>query len=147
MSNLQTKEMSGVIKNFIETVDKNFIEPKKEEYYDLVKHFKYCKRAIKDINFRKKIRRRSIREWLWTWVVFFSKNPRGAFYVLMNTKKDSEYFVKDYWMLKSNIGKIDQCINELDGILDQFELFSLSMEEMDKKFETIGKKLLEYENK
>ena len=65
----------------------------------------------------------------------------------MNTKKDSEYFVKDYWMLKSNIGKIDQCINELDGILDQFELFSLSMEEMDKKFETIGRKLLEYENK
>ena len=147
MSNLQTKEMSGVIKNFIETVDKNFIEPKKEEYYDLVKHFKYCKRAIKDINFRKKIRRRSIREWLWTWVVFFCRNPRGAFYVLMNTKKDSEYFVKDYWMLKSNIGKIDQCINELDGILDQFELFSLSMEEMDKKFETIGIKLLEYENK
>jgi len=147
MSTLQAKEMSGVIKNFIETVDKNFIEPKKEEYYDLVKHFKYCKRAIKDINFRKKIRRRSIREWLWTWVVFFSKNPRGAFYVLMNTKKDSEYFVKDYWMLKSNIGKIDQCINELDGILDQFELFSLSMEEMDKKFEVIGGKLLEYENK
>ena len=147
MSTLQTKEMSGVIKNFIETVDKNFIEPKKEEYYDLVKHFKYCKRAIKDINFRKKIRRKSNREWLWTWVVFFCRNPRGAFYVLMNTKKDSEYFVKDYWMLKSNIGKIDQCINELDGILDQFELFSLSMEEMDKKFETIGRKLLEYENK
>jgi len=147
MSTLQAKEMSGVIKNFIETVDKNFIEPKKEEYYDLVKHFKYCKRAIKDINFRKKIRRKSNREWLWTWVVFFCRNPRGAFYVLMNTKKDSEYFVKDYWMLKSNIGKIDQCINELDGILDQFELFSLSMEEMDKKFETIGKKLLEYENK
>ena len=65
----------------------------------------------------------------------------------MNTKKDSEYFVKDYWMLKNNIGKIDQCINELDGVLDQFELFSLSMEEMDKKFETIGRKLLEYENK
>jgi len=147
MSTLQAKEMSGVIKNFIETVDKNFIEPKKEEYYDLVKHFKYCKRAIKDINFRKKIRRKNTREWLWTWLVFFSKNPRGAFYVLMNTKKDSEYFVKDYWMLKSNIGKIDQCINELDGILDQFELFSLSMEEMDKKFETIGRKLLEYENK
>jgi len=147
MSTLQAKEMSGVIKNFIETVDKNFIEPKKEEYYDLVKHFKYCKRAIKDINFRKKIRRKSNREWLWTWVVFFCRNPRGAFYVLMNTKKDSEYFVKDYWMLKSNIGKIDQCINELDGILDQFELFSLSMEEMDKKFETIGRKLLEYENK
>ena len=147
MSTLQAKEMSGVIKNFIETVDKNFIEPKKEEYYDLVKHFKYCKQVIKDINFRKKIRRRSIREWLWTWVVFFSKNPRGAFYVLMNTKKDSEYFVKDYWMLKNTIGKIDQCINELDGILDQFELFSWSMEEMDKKFETIGRKLLEYENK
>ena len=147
MSTLQAKEMSGVIKNFIETVDKNFIEPKKEEYYDLVKHFKYCKRTIKDINFRKKIRRRSIREWLWTWVVFFCRNPRDAFYVLMNTKKDSEYFVKDYWMLKNTISKIDQCINELDGILDQFELFSLSMEEMDKKFETIGKKLLEYENK
>ena len=147
MSTLQAKEMSGVIKKFIETVDENFIKPKKEEYYDLVKHFKYCKQVIKDINFRKKIRRKNTREWLWTWVVFFSKNPRSAFYVLMNTGKDSEYFVKDYWMLKSNIGKIDQCINELDGILDQFELFSLSMEKMDKKFETIGKKLLEYENK
>jgi len=147
MSNLQTKEMSGVIKNFIETVDKNFIEPKKEEYYDLVKHFKYCKRAIKDINFRKKIRRRSIREWLWVWLLYFCRNPRGAFFILMNTKKDSEYFVKDYWMLKSNIGKIDQCINELDGILDQFELFSLSMEKMDKKFETIEKQLGKYENK
>jgi len=147
MSTLQAKEMSGVIKNFIETVDKNFIEPKKEEYYDLVKHFKYCKRAIKDINFRKKIRRRSIREWLWVWLLYFCRNPRGAFFILMNTKKDSEYFVKDYWMLKSNIGKIDQCINELDGILDQFELFSLSMEKMDKKFETIEKQLGKYENK
>ena len=146
MSTLQAKEMSGVIKNFIETVDKNFIEPKKEEYYGLVKHFKYCKQVIKDINFRKKIRRRSIREWLWVWLLYFCRNPRGAFIILMNTKKDSEYFVKDYWMLKSNIGKIDQCINELDGVLDQFELFSLSMEEMDKKFETIGRKLLEYEN-
>ena len=65
----------------------------------------------------------------------------------MNTKKDSEYFVKDYWILKNTISKIDQCINELDDVLDQFELFSLSMEEMDKKFETIGRKLLEYENK
>jgi len=147
MSTLQAKEMSGVIKNFIETVDKNFIEPKKEEYYDLVKHFKYCKQVIKDINFRKKIRRRSIREWLWVWLLYFCRNPRGAFFILMNTKKDSEYFVKDYWMLKSNIGKIDQCINELDGILDQFELFSLSMEKMDKKFETIEKQLGKYENK
>ena len=128
--NITSKKMGDTIKKFNETIDEHFIKPKKEEYYDLVKHFKYCKRAIKDINFRKKIRRKNTREWLWTWVVFFSKNPRNAFYVLMNT-----------------ISKIDQCINELDDVLDQFELFSLSMEEMDKKFETIGRKLLEYENK
>ena len=145
--NITSKKMGDTIKKFNETIDEHFIKPKKEEYYDLVKHFKYCKQVIKDINFRKKIRRRSIREWLWVWLLYFCRNPRGAFIILMNTKKDSEYFVKDYWMLKSNIGKIDQCINELDGVLDQFELFSLSMEEMDKKFETIGRKLLEYENK
>ena len=145
--NITAKKMGDTIKKFNETIDEHFIKPKKEEYYDLVKHFKYCKQVIKDINFRKKIRRKNTREWLWTWVVFFSKNPRSAFYVLMNTGKDSEYFVKDYWILKNTISKIDQCINELDGVLDQFELFSLSMEEMDKKFETIGRKLLEYENK
>ena len=146
MSTLQAKEMSGVIKNFIETVDKNFIEPKKEEYYDLVKHFKYCKRAIKDINFRKKIRRKNTREWLWTWVVFFSKNPRNAFYVLMNTGKDSEYFVKDYWLLKKQISIVNECINDLDDTLDQLELFYLKMKNLDKKFETIDKKLSEYDN-
>ena len=147
MSTLQAKEMSGVIKKFIETVDENFIKPKKEEYYGLVKHFKYCKQGIKDINFRKKIRRKNIREWVWVWILYFCKQPKSAFHVLMNTKKDSEYFVKDYWILKNTISKIDQCINELDDVLDQFELFSLSMEEMDKKFETIKRKLLEYENK
>ena len=135
MSTLQAKEMSGVIKNFIETVDKNFIEPKKEEYYDLVKHFKYCKQGIKDINFRKKIRRKNIREWVWVWILYFCKQPKSAFYVLMNTKRDSEYFVKDYWILKDNIGKIDQCINELDDVLDQFELFSLNMNTIRKEHE------------
>tara|TARA_R110000851_G_scaffold170522_1_gene316855 strand:- start:125 stop:463 length:339 start_codon:yes stop_codon:yes gene_type:complete len=106
MSILQTKEMSGVVKNFIETVDNNFIKPKKEEYYDLVKHFKHCKQVIKDINYRKKIRRRSIREWVWVWLLYFCKNPRGAFYVLMNTGKDSEYFVKDYWILNIILVKL-----------------------------------------
>jgi hypothetical protein len=139
--NITSKKMRDTIKKFNETIDEHFIKPKKEEYYDLVKHFKYCKRVIKDINFRKKIRRKNTREWLWTWVVFFYKNPRSAFYVLMNTGKDSEYFVKDYWILKHHIGKIDECINELDGVLDQFELFSLNMEKMDKKFETIEKQL------
>ena len=135
MSTLQAKEMSGVIKNFIETVDENFIKPKKEEYYDLVKHFKYCKQGIKDINFRKKIRRKNIREWVWVWILYFCKQPKSAFYVLMNTKRDSEYFVKDYWILKDNIGKIDQCINELDDVLDQFELFSLNMNTIRKEHE------------
>ena len=135
MSILQAKEMSGVIKNFIETVDENFIKPKKEEYYDLVKHFKYCKQGIKDINFRKKIRRKNIREWVWVWILYFCKQPKSAFYVLMNTKRDSEYFVKDYWILKDNIGKIDQCINELDDVLDQFELFSLNMNTIRKEHE------------
>ena len=82
MSTLQAKEMSGVIKNFIETVDKNFKEPKKEEYYDLVKHFKACKQVIKDINCRKKIRRISIKEWLWTWVYFFIKTLKVLFMYL-----------------------------------------------------------------
>jgi hypothetical protein len=58
MSILQAKEMSDTIKKFIETVDNHFIKPKKEEYYNLVRHFKYCKQGIKDINFRKKIRRK-----------------------------------------------------------------------------------------
>ena len=144
--NITAKKMGDTIKKFNETIDEHFIKPKKEEYYDLVKHFKACKQVIKDINFRKKIRRKNIREWVWVWILYFCKQPKSAFHVLMNTKKDSEYFVKDYWMLKNTIGKIDQYINELDGILDQFELFSLSMEEMDKKFETIKKKLLEYDN-
>ena len=139
--NITAKKMGDTIKKFNETIDEHFIKPKKEEYYDLVKHFKSCKQVIKDINFRKKIRRKNIREWVWVWILYFCKQPKSAFHVFMNTKKDSEYFVKDYWMLKNTISKIDQCINELDGVLDQFELFSLSMEEMDKKFETIGRKL------
>ena len=147
MSTLQAKEMSGVIKNFIETVDKNFIEPKKEEYYDLLKQYKLCKKIIKDINFRRKIRRRSIVRWLRTWVLYFWDEPVSAFKTIKNNKRTSEYFVKDYWSLKYHIGKIDECINELDGVLDQFELFSLNMEKMDKKFETIEKQIGEYENK
>jgi hypothetical protein len=135
MSILQAKEMSDVIKNFIETVDNHFIKPKKEEYYNLVRHFKYCKQGIKDINFRKKIKRKNIREWVWVWILYFCKQPKSAFYVLMNTKRDSEYFVKDYWILKDNIGKIDQCINELDDVLDQFEIFRLNMNTIGKKHE------------
>jgi hypothetical protein len=53
----------------------------------------------------------------------------------MNTKRDSEYFVKDYWILKDNIGKIDQCINELDDVLDQFEIFRLNMNTIRKEHE------------
>jgi hypothetical protein len=135
MSTLQVKEMSDTIKKFIETVDNHFIKPKKEEYYDLVKHFKYCKQGIKDINFRKKIKRKNIREWVWVWILYFCKQPKSAFYVLMNTKRDSEYFVKDYWILKDNIGKIDQCINELDDVLDQFEIFRLNMNTIRKEHE------------
>jgi hypothetical protein len=135
MSTLQVKEMSDTIKKFIETVDNHFIKPKKEEYYNLVRHFQCCKQGIKDINFRKKIRRKNIREWLWVWILYFCKQPKSAFYVLMNTKRDSEYFVKDYWILKDNIGKIDQCINELDDVLDQFELFSLNMNTIRKEHE------------
>jgi hypothetical protein len=136
-----TEQMGVTIQKFIKTVDEHFIKPKKEEYYDLVKHFKYCKQVIKDINCRKKIRRISIREWLWTWIVFFCRKPRSAFFILKNTKKDSEYFVKDYWMLKSAISDIDQCINELDNILDQFELLGLKMKTFDKKFETMEKEI------
>jgi hypothetical protein len=105
MSTLQVKEMSDTIKKFIETVDNHFIKPKKEEYYGLVRHFKYCKQGIKDINFRKKIRRKSIKDWLWTWVLYFCKQPKSAFYVLMNTKRDSKFYVDEYWMLKNIIGK------------------------------------------
>jgi hypothetical protein len=135
MSTLQVKEMSDTIKKFIETVDNHFIKPKKEEYYNLVKHFQCCKQGIKDINFRKKIRRKNIREWVWVWILYFCKQPKSAFYVLMNTKRDSEYFVKDYWILKDNIGKIDQCINELDDVLDQFEIFRLNMNTIRKEHE------------
>jgi hypothetical protein len=135
MSTLQVKEMSDTIKKFIETVDNHFIKPKKEEYYGLVKHFKCCKQGIKDINFRKKIRRKNIREWVWVWILYFCKQPKSAFYVLMNTKRDSEYFVKDYWILKNIIGKIDQCINELDDVLDQFEIFRLNMNTIRKEHE------------
>tara|TARA_R110002049_G_scaffold222135_1_gene393707 strand:- start:121 stop:561 length:441 start_codon:yes stop_codon:yes gene_type:complete len=144
--NITSKKMGDTIKKFNETIDEHFIKPKKEEYYDLVKHFKGCKQVIKDINFRKKIRRKNTREWLWTWVVFFSKNPRSAFYVLMNTGKDSEYFVKDYWLLKKQISIVNECINDLDDTLDQLELFYLKMENLDKKFETIDKKISEYDN-
>jgi len=133
--NITSKKMGDTIKKFNETIDEHFIKPKKEEYYDLVKHFKYCKRVIKDINFRKKIRRKNIREWVWVWILYFCKQPKSAFYVLMNTKRDSEYFVKDYWILKDNIGKIDQCINELDDVLDQFEIFRLNMNTIGKKHE------------
>jgi predicted AlkP superfamily phosphohydrolase/phosphomutase len=79
MSILQAKEMSGVIKKFIETVDNHFIKPKKEEYYNLVRHFKYCKQGIKDINFRKKIRRKSIKDWLWTGYYIFVNNLKVPF--------------------------------------------------------------------
>ena len=144
--NITAKKMGDTIKKFNETIDEHFIKPKKEEYYDLVKHFKSCKQVIKDINYRKKIRRISIKEWFWTWLVFFYKNPRSAFYILMNTEKDSGYFVKDYWILKKQINSVDECIHELDDTLDQLELFYLKMKTLDKKFETIDKKLSEYDN-
>jgi hypothetical protein len=38
-------------------------------------------------------------------------------------------------MLKYIIGKIDQCINELDDVLDQFELFRLNMNTIRKEHE------------
>jgi hypothetical protein len=133
MSILQAKEMSDTIKKFIETVDNHFIKPKKEEYYNLVRHFKYCKQGIKDINFRKKIRRKSIKDWLWTWVLYFCKQPKSAFYVLMNTKRDSESFVNDYWILKNNISKIDQCINELEMFLTSLKLFQFEYEHYKKE--------------
>jgi hypothetical protein len=106
MSTLQVKEMSDTIKKFIETVDNHFIKPKKEEYYGLVRHFKYCKQGIKDINFRKKIRRKSIKDWLWTWVLYFCKQPKSAFYVLMNTKRDSKFFVMNIGFLKILLVKL-----------------------------------------
>jgi hypothetical protein len=37
--------------------------------------------------------------------------------------------------LKILLVKIDQCINELDDVLDQFELFSLNMNTIRKEHE------------
>jgi len=127
MSTIQVKEIGETIEKFIKTVDDHLIKPKKEQYYNLVRHFKYCKQGIKDINFRKRIRRKSIRDWVWVWVLYFCKQPKNAFNILMNTKRESKFFVNEYWILKSTISEIDQCINDLDDVLDQFEMFSLNM--------------------
>ena len=127
MSTIQVKEIGETIEKFIKTVDDHLIKPKKEQYYNLVRHFKYCKQGIKDINFRKRIRRKSIRDWVWVWVLYFCKQPKSAFNILMNTKRESKFFVNEYWILKSTISEIDQCINDLDDVLDQFEMFSLNM--------------------
>jgi hypothetical protein len=142
---VHTQLIGKTVEKFIKTVDDNFIKPKKEEYYSLLKEYKYCKQVIKDINYRKKVRRRSIREWIWTWVLFFCEKPVSAFKVIKNTKKDSDFFVNEYWILKTHLSKINICIDELDDILDQFELFHLSMKEMDKKFEAIEKEINKYE--
>ena len=127
MSTIQVKEIGETIEKFIKIVDDHLIKPKKEQYYNLVRHFKYCKQGIKDINFRKRIRRKSIRDWVWVWVFYFCKQPKSAFNILMNTKRESKFFVNEYWILKSTISEIDQCINDLDDVLDQFEMFSLNM--------------------
>ena len=127
MSTIQVKEIGETIEKFIKIVDDHLIKPKKEQYYNLVRHFKYCKQGIKDINFRKRIRRKSIRDWVWVWVLYFCKQPKSAFNILMNTKRESKFFVNEYWILKSTISEIDQCINDLDDVLDQFEMFSLNM--------------------
>ena len=127
MSTIQVKEIGETIEKFIKIVDDHLIKPKKEQYYNLVRHFKYCKQGIKDINFRKRIRRKSIRDWVWVWVLYFCKQPKNAFNILMNTKRESKFFVNEYWILKSTISEIDQCINDLDDVLDQFEMFSLNM--------------------
>jgi exonuclease VII small subunit len=142
---VHTQLIGETVEKFIQTVDDNFIKPKKKEYYSLLKEYKYCKQIIKDINCRKKIRRKSISQWLWTWVLYFCDKPVSAFMTIKNTKKHSDYFVNEYWILKTHISKINKCIDELDETLDQFELFHLSMKEMDKKFETIEKEIDKYE--
>ena len=142
---VHTQLIGKTVEKFIKTVDDNFIKPKKKEYYSLLKEYKYCRQIIKDINYRKKIRRKSISQWLWTWVLYFCDKPVSAFMTIKNTKKHSDYFVNEYWILKTHISKINKCIDELDETLDQFELFHLSMKEMDKKFETIEKEIDKYE--
>jgi hypothetical protein len=142
---VHTQLIGETVEKFIQTVDDNFIKPKKKEYYSLLKEYKYCRQIIKDINCRKKIRRKSISQWLWTWVLYFCDKPVSAFMTIKNTKKHSDYFVNEYWILKTHISKINKCIDELDETLDQFELFHLSMKEMDKKFETIEKEIGKYE--
>ena len=77
--------------------------------------------------------------------IIFCDKPVSAFMTIRNTKKDSDYFVNEYWILKTHLSKINTCINELDDTLDQFELFHLSMKEMDKKFEAIEKEISKYE--
>lgn len=146
MSIVERKKMGETVKSFIETVENNFITPKKEEYYSLLKEYKSCRQIIKDINFRKKIRRRSITRWLRTWVLYFWDEPISAFKTIKNTKRTSDFFINEYWILKRHISEINTCINELDDTLDQFELFHLAMDGMDKKFETIEKQLGKYEN-
>tara|TARA_R100000900_G_scaffold58047_1_gene47005 strand:+ start:875 stop:1315 length:441 start_codon:yes stop_codon:yes gene_type:complete len=142
---VHTQLIGKTVEKFIKTVDDNFIKPKKEEYYSLLKEYKYCRQVIKDINYRKKVKRRSIYEWLWTWVLYFCEKPVSAFMTIRNTKKDSDFFVNEYWILKTHLSKINKCIDELDDTLDQFELFHLSMKQMDKRFEALEKEISKYE--
>ena len=140
-------QLGKTIQKFIKVIDGLFIEPKKEEYYELLRAFKHCKRVIKDINYIKKVKRRSIREWLWTWVLFFYAKPESAFFALKDSKRDSKFYVNEYWILKNDIKEVEECIDQLDETLDQFEIFSLRMKEVDKKFETIAKEIGEYDKK
>jgi len=48
-------QLGKTIQKFITTIDGFFVEPKKEEYYELLRAFKHCKRVIKDINYIKKL--------------------------------------------------------------------------------------------
>ena len=66
---------------------------------------------------------------------------------LKNTKRDSKFYVNEYWILKNDIKEVEECIDQLDETLDQFEIFSLRMKEVDKKFETIAKEIGKYEKK
>jgi len=140
-------KLAKTIQSFMTTVDNSFIKPKREEYYALLRNFKYCKQIIKDINYIKKVKRKSIREWLWTWVLYFYAKPKSAFFALKNSKRDSGFFVNEYWILKNDIKDVDQCINELDEVLDQFDIFSLRMKTLSTRYKNVENKIEKYEKK
>lgn len=135
--------LSAQIKKFISVIDHDFIEPKKEEYYSLLKDFKKCKEIIKNIGYRRKVKRKSLIEWVWTWILYIKRNPRSAFYVLFNTRRDLKLFLEDYWNMKSILMKIERCIDELDTVAENFERFMLEMEGFDERFKKFKQKMKE----